>query len=225
LKTRITLAFFILLAIVSFFVFDLDQYLNLTYLKANQMRFHQYTIENKAQTLALYFLIYVLTTALSVPGATILTLAGAGVFGFWTSLIVISFASTLGATLAFLGSRFLFKEIVQEKFGEKLSRINQGMEKEGAFYLFSMRLIPIFPFFMINLLMGLTNIKIPTYFFVSQAGMLAGTLIYINAGVQLSEIQSTRDILSPDIIFSFALLGIFPLLVKRILTWYRNKKN
>lgn len=189
------------------------------------MRFYQYYVENKAQTLALYFLIYVLTTALSVPSATILTLAGAGIFGFWTSLIVISFASTFGATLALLGSRFLFKDIVQEKFGEKLSRINQGMEKEGAFYLFSLRLIPIFPFFMINLLMGLTNIKIPTYFFVSQAGMLAGTIIYVNAGVQLSEIQSTKDILSLDIILSFALLGIFPLLVKRILTWYRNKKN
>lgn len=225
MKTRITLAFFIFLAIVSFFVFDLDQYLNLTYVKANQMRFYQYYVENKAQTLALYFLIYVLTTALSVPSATILTLAGAGIFGFWTSLIVISFASTFGATLALLGSRFLFKDIVQEKFGEKLSRINQGMEKEGAFYLFSLRLIPIFPFFMINLLMGLTNIKIPTYFFVSQAGMLAGTIIYVNAGVQLSEIQSTKDILSLDIILSFALLGIFPLLVKRILTWYRNKKN
>jgi uncharacterized membrane protein YdjX (TVP38/TMEM64 family) len=225
LKTRITLAFFIFLAIVSFFVFGLDQYLNLTYVKANQMRFHQYYVENNAQTLALYFIIYVLTTAISVPGATILTLAGAGTFGFWTSLIVISFASTLGATLAFLSSRFFFKDIVQEKFGEKLSRINQGMEKEGAFYLFSIRLMPIFPFFMINLLMGLTNIKIPTYFFVSQAGMLAGTIIYVNAGVQLSEIQSTKDILSPDIILSFALLGIFPLLVKRILTWYRNKKN
>lgn len=225
MKTRITLSFLILLAIVSFFVFDLDQYLNLTYLKANQMRFQEYYFENKIQTLLLYFLIYVLTTALSVPGATILTLAGAGIFGFWTSLILISFASTIGATLAFLSSRFLFQDIVQEKFGKKLSKINQGMEREGAFYLFSMRLMPIFPFFMINLLMGLTSIKTPTYFFVSQAGMLAGTLIYVNAGVQLSEIESTKDILSPDIILSFTLLGIFPLLVKRILTWYRNKKN
>lgn len=189
------------------------------------MRFQEYYFENKIQTLLLYFLIYVLTTALSVPGATILTLAGAGIFGFWTSLILISFASTIGATLAFLSSRFLFQDIVQEKFGKKLSKINQGMEREGAFYLFSMRLMPIFPFFMINLLMGLTSIKTPTYFFVSQAGMLAGTLIYVNAGVQLSEIESTKDILSPDIILSFTLLGIFPLLVKRILTWYRNKKN
>lgn len=146
-----------------------------------------------------------------------MTLAGAGIFGFWPSLIVISFASTIGATLSFLGSRYLFRDWVQNKFGEKLQKINEGIEKEGAFYLFSLRLMPIFPFFMINLLMGLTPIKISTYFFTSQLGMLAGTIIYVNAGVQLSQIESTKDIVSQDIIISLMLLGLFPIAIKKLL--------
>ncbi|TNF27923.1 MAG: TVP38/TMEM64 family protein [Deltaproteobacteria bacterium] len=181
------------------------------------MRLMKYHEQNMALTLSLYFLAYILITALSIPGATIMTLAGAGIFGFWTSLIIISFASTIGATLSFLGSRYLFRDWVQNKFGEKLQKVNEGMEREGAFYLFSMRLIPIFPFFMINLLMGLTPIKIPTYFFTSQLGMLAGSIIYVNAGVQLSQIESTKDIISPDIIISLMLLGLFPLIVKKLL--------
>lgn len=217
MKTRILIVLFIILLITSFFVFDLSQYLTLDYLKTNQMRLMKYHEQNMALTLSLYFLAYILITALSIPGATIMTLAGAGIFGFWTSLIIISFASTIGATLSFLGSRYLFRDWVQNKFGEKLQKVNEGMEREGAFYLFSMRLIPIFPFFMINLLMGLTPIKIPTYFFTSQLGMLAGSIIYVNAGVQLSQIESTKDIISPDIIISLMLLGLFPLIVKKLL--------
>ncbi len=146
-----------------------------------------------------------------------MTLAGAGIFGFWTSLLIISFASTIGATLSFLSSRYLLKDWVQRKFGSKLSKVNEGMEKEGGFYLFSMRLMPVFPFFMINLLMGLTPIRISTYFFASQLGMLAGTAIYVNAGVQLSQIKSTSDIVSLDILVSLMLLGFFPLIVKKLL--------
>jgi uncharacterized membrane protein YdjX (TVP38/TMEM64 family) len=217
LKTRILIVLFIILLITSFFVFDLSQYLTLDYLKTNQMRLMKYHEQNMTLTLSLYFLAYILITALSIPGATIMTLAGAGIFGFWTSLIVISFASTIGATLSFLGSRYLFRDWVQNKFGEKLQKVNEGIEREGAFYLFSMRLIPIFPFFMINLLMGLTSIKTPTYFFASQLGMLAGTIIYVNAGVQLSQIESTKDIISPGIIISLVLLGLFPLIVKKLL--------
>jgi len=192
-------------------------------LKSNQHNLMEYYSNNQILVLTSFFFIYVFTTALSIPGATILTLAGAGIFGFWTSLILISFASTIGATLAFLSSRFLFKDFVQEKLGDKLLKINYGIEKEGSFYLFSMRLIPIFPFFMINLLMGLTPIKVSKYFWVSQLGMLPGSLIYVNAGVQLSEIKTTSDIISPDIIVSFVLLGAFPLAVKKVLDWYKNK--
>lgn len=223
LKTRIALLLFILLFFISFFIFDLGQYLNLTYLKSNQKYLIEYYSNNQLFVLFSFFFIYILTTALSIPGATILTLAGAGIFGFWTSIVLISLASTIGATLSFLGSRFLFKDFIQDKFQERLVKVNQGIEREGTFYLFTMRLIPVIPFFMINLLMGLTPIKATKYFWVSLVGMLPGSLLYVNAGVQLSEIETTSDIISPDIIVSLILLGVFPLAVKKGLDWYKNR--
>ncbi len=161
-------------------------------------------------------------TTLSFPGATILTLAGAATFGFSISLIVISFASSIGATLAFLISRYLFKDYIQKKFSQQLKVINKGLDQEGAFYLFSLRLIPIFPFFLINLLMGLTSINAVSYYFVSQIGMLLGTIVYVNAGAQLSQINSLKEIMSPQVIASFILLGLLPLFAKKIILFIKS---
>ncbi|NMT92228.1 TVP38/TMEM64 family protein, partial [Vibrio alginolyticus] len=161
-----------------------------------------------------YFLAYVAITAFSIPGAAVVTLLGAALFGFWFSLLLVSFASTIGATLAFLSSRYLLRDWVQSRFGEKLVAINQGVKKDGAFYLFSLRLIPVFPFFLINLLMGLTPMSIARFYLTSQIGMLPGTAVYLNAGTQLATIDSLSGIVSPTVLASFALLGLFPILVK-----------
>ncbi|OIQ26719.1 TVP38/TMEM64 family protein [uncultured Vibrio sp.] len=176
------------------------------------------TIESNFVTAALsYFAVYIIITAFSIPGAAVVTLLGAALFGFWTSLILVSFASSIGATLAFLSSRFLLKEWVQSKFGEKLSTINKGVEKDGAFYLFSLRLIPVVPFFLINLLMGLTPIPASRFYLVSQLGMLPGTAVYLNAGTQLASIDSLSGIVSLPVILSFVLLGLFPIIVKKLM--------
>jgi dihydrolipoamide dehydrogenase len=163
-------------------------------------------------------------TALSLPGAAVMTLAGGGLLGFWTALVTVSFASTIGATLAFLASRFLFRDWVQGKFGDKLKSINEGVEREGSFYLFTLRLVPLFPFFVINLVMGLTPMRAGAYYLVSQIGMLPGTAVFVNAGTQLGQIESAAGILSPGILISFVLLGIFPLIAKRIIDIVKNRK-
>ena len=172
---------FILLLVIAvmvaaFFIFDLGQYLTLDFLKSKQQEFDVYYQQNRLATLLIYAVIYVLVTALSLPGAAVMTLAGGALFGLGAALVVVSFASSIGATLAFLVSRFLLRDWVQAKFGDKLGAINAGIEKEGAFYLFSLRLVPIFPFFMINLVMGLTPLKTVLFYLVSQIGMLPGTL-------------------------------------------------
>ncbi|MFH2059301.1 MAG: FAD-dependent oxidoreductase [Pseudomonadota bacterium] len=221
---RLVLVFLIIAVLVSFSYFDLGRYLSLAGLKEQLDTFKDYYGQHRVLTMAVYMTIYILATALSLPGATILTLAGGAVFGLFSGLILVSFASTIGATLAFLFSRYLFKDWVQQKFSSKLAAINQGIEKEGGFYLFTLRLVPVFPFFMINLVMGLTPIKTTVYYLVSQAGMLPGTLVYVNAGTQLAKLESVSGILSPNIIFSFALLGIFPFIAKRITESIRQKK-
>jgi len=161
----------------------------------------------------LFLVIYVAVTALSLPGATLMTLVAGGVFGLLGGMILVSLASTIGATLAMLVSRFIFRDIIQTKFARQLSMINEGMAKEGAFYLFTLRLVPVVPFFVINLAMGVTHISTRVFFLVSQIGMLAGTLVYVNAGTRIAEIDSLTGILSPAIVLSFLLLGIFPLLL------------
>ena len=170
-------------------------------------------------------LIYIVVTALSLPGAAVMTLAGGALFGFVVGTIVVSFASTIGATLACFVSRFLLREWVQKKFGDKLKSINKGIQDEGAFYLFTMRLIPVFPFFVINLVMGLTKMSLLTFYWVSQVGMLPGTMVYINAGKELAKIESLSGILSPSLLISFTILGIFPITVKKLMSWYRTKKR
>jgi uncharacterized membrane protein YdjX (TVP38/TMEM64 family) len=158
-----------------------------------------------------------------LPGATILTLAGGAIFGLLWGTVIVSFASTIGASLAFLSARFLFRDTVQAKFGEQLKTINEGIEKEGEYYLFTLRLVPLFPFFMINLLMGLTTLKIRTFYGISQIGMLAGTLVYVNAGTQLGKLESLSGILSPILVGSFVLLGLFPLIAKTIVENFHHE--
>lgn len=210
--------------IISFFIFDLQRYVTLESLKEHRAAFERFYAQNAGLTLLIYFLVYVATTALSLPGATVLTLAGGMLFGLFAGTVIVSFASTIGATLAFLASRFLIGNSVQQKFKDKLETINAGIRKDGAFYLLTLRLLPIFPFFLINLLMGLTSIRLLVFYFVSQVGMLPGTLVYVNAGTQLALITSLGEVLSPALIFSFVLLGIFPLIARGIVNFIKRRR-
>lgn len=222
---RISIVTIIILIFATVWYFNLTDYLTLEYIKMKQDSFRILYSENKALVLGGFVLLYIVVTALSIPGATIMTLAAGGLFGFWTSLITISFASTIGATLACFVSRYILKDWVQNTFGSKITKINNGVEKEGAFYLFTLRLVPIFPFFAINLAMGITSLPLRTYFWVSQLGMLPGTAVFVNAGKQLSTINNASDVLQPVHIMSFALLGIFPLIAKYILQFIRKVKE
>ena len=212
------------LAIGAFVALELGRYLSFDQLKASQASFAQLHAEQPFTVAAVYFLIYVLATALSIPGAVIITLAGGAIFGLWQGLLIVSFASTVGATLAFLASRFLLRDWVEARFGQRLADINAGVNREGGFYLFTLRLIPVVPFFLINLLMGLTRMKLWTYYWVSQIGMLAGTAVYVNAGTQLAQLDSVKGILSPALLGSFVLLGIFPLIARRIVAAVQKRK-
>ncbi|MET0094394.1 MAG: FAD-dependent oxidoreductase, partial [Sedimenticola sp.] len=194
------------------------------YMKAKQAELEGFRQENPFGTAAAFFLVYVAVTALSLPGATVMTLVVGAVFGLFWGFVMVSFASTLGATLAFLVARFLLHDAVQDRFGDKLRAINDGVRKDGAFYLFGLRLVPIFPFFVINLVMGLTPMRTWTYAWVSQVGMLAGTLVYVNAGTQLGKLETLSGILSPNLLISFALLGVFPLIAKKVLQVIKARK-
>ncbi len=220
---KAAVALLIVVGVCAFRYFELGQYFSLDYLKASQGKFHQLYESHRFAVIAAYMGIYIVVTALSLPGAAVMTLAGGGLFGLYVGTVIISFASTIGATLACLVSRFLLRDWVQSKFGDQLTAINAGVEAEGAFYLFSLRLVPVFPFFVINLLMGLTRMRLFTFYWVSQIGMLAGTVVYVNAGRQLAKIDSLSGILSPGVLISFAVLGLFPFTVKRLLTVYKHK--
>ena len=210
--------------IALFFYFDLGQYLTLEFVKAQQQQIDAFYAENSALAIAGFFIIYVVVTAASLPGAAILTLAAGAIFGLITGLIIVSFASSIGASLAFLVSRYLFQESIQKKFGNSLKSVNDGIAKDGAFYLFALRLVPAFPFFVINLVMGLTPIKLKTFYWVSQVGMLAGTIVYVNAGTQLAQIDSPAGILSPGLILSFVLLALLPFIGKKIVAVLNARK-
>ena len=206
----------LLLALVVFFALGWERYFTLDYLAQQQGALSDYYHRYPLRALAIYFAIYVLMAALSLPGAAVMTLVAGAIFGLGVGTLVVSFASTLGATLAMLVARFLLRDWVRRRFGEKLARIDRGVEHEGVFYLFTLRLIPVFPFFLVNLLMGLTPMKTWHFFLVSQIGMLPGTLVYVNAGQQLAAIRSPEDVLSPGLWLAFVLLGLFPLLAKKI---------
>ena len=207
-----------------FFHFNLHQLLTLDGLKGSMDQFNQYKAQSPLLVIGGFFLLYVVVTALSLPGAAILTLAAGALFGLVEGLLVASFASTIGATLAFLVSRYLLRDTIKKRFPERLAAIDKGVDKEGAFYLFTLRLVPVFPFFLINLLMGLTAIKSWTFYWVSQIGMLAGTFVFVNAGTQLAQIERLSGILSLDLILSFALLGVFPLIAKAILNVFKKQR-
>jgi len=221
---KILIGVVLLSAVVAFKVFDLGQYLTLAYIKASQEKFALLYAEHPLMVVLGYGAIYILATSLSLPGAAVLTLAGGALLGLWTGVITVSFASSIGATLACIVSRFILRDWVQSKFGDRLKPVNDGIEKEGAFYLFTLRLIPIFPFWLINLLMGLTKMPLRRFYWVSQVGMLPATIVYVNAGKELAKIESLSGILSPGLIISFAALGIFPLAAKKILSLYRRKR-
>jgi pyruvate/2-oxoglutarate dehydrogenase complex dihydrolipoamide dehydrogenase (E3) component/uncharacterized membrane protein YdjX (TVP38/TMEM64 family) len=221
---QIVLLLLLAMATGAFVALDLGHYLSFEQLKASQASFAQLHAEQPLAVAAVYFLIYVLATAMSIPGAVVITLAGGAIFGLWQGLLIVSFASTVGATLAFLASRFLLRDWVEARFGQRLADINAGVNREGGFYLFTLRLIPVVPFFLINLLMGLTRMKVWTYYWVSQIGMLAGTAVYVNAGTQLAQLDSLKGILSPALLGSFVLLGIFPLIARRIVAAVQKRK-
>ena len=223
IKILIIIATFISV-VVLFFAFDLQQYLSLEYLKSSKALFISYYEQNPMLVLGSYFLSYVAITAFSLPGAIWMTLGGGAFFGLLTGTIVVSFASTIGATLAMLISRFLLRDWVQRRFKQQMQTINSGIQKDGGFYLFTLRLLPVVPFFVINMVMGLTPLRTSTFYWVSQLGMLPGTLVYVNAGSELAKIESLGDILSTTLIGSFILLGIFPLLVKKIISFIESKR-
>ena len=212
-------------AIVGYFLFDLGQILSLENFKASQADIVAAKDVNPALYIAGFFILYVAVTGLSIPGAAIMTLIAGALFGVVVGTIIVSFASTLGATLAFLSARFVLREWVQGKFGERLRAIDEGLEKDGAFYLFTLRLIPVFPFFVINLLMGLTRIKTGTFFWVSQLGMLPATIVFVNAGTQISRIESTAGLLSPMLIASFVALALFPWVAKGLVALVKRSRG
>jgi pyruvate/2-oxoglutarate dehydrogenase complex dihydrolipoamide dehydrogenase (E3) component/uncharacterized membrane protein YdjX (TVP38/TMEM64 family) len=214
----------IVVAVAAFFALDLDRYFTLDALKAGQAGFAAAYATQPLTVIGVFFLVYVAVTALSLPGAAVLTIAAGAFFGLATGTLVASFASSIGATLAFLVSRFLLHDWVQRRFGERLTAVNQGMARDGAFYLFALRLVPLFPFFVINLLMGLTPIRTRTFYWVSQLGMLAGTLVYVNAGTRLANVESLAGLFSPALLASFALLGVFPLIAKKSVAVIRARR-
>ncbi len=203
----------------------LGEYLSLSYFKASQERLANLYEQNPALFIGGYALLYIISTSLSLPWASLLTMVGGGLFGFWVGLIVVSFSSTMGATLACFVSRFVLRDWVQGRFGQRLTTVNEGIAREGAFYLFTLRLIPLFPFWMINLVMGLTRMPLRTYYWVSQIVMLPGTAVYVNAGKELAQIDSLSGILSSTLIISLAILGLFPITVKKLMAYYRARSG
>ena len=216
-KSKLLLVLALAAAVVVFFGLDLGRYFSLDYIKGAQADFAALYAARPGLVAGVFFVVYVAVAALSLPGAAILTLLAGAIFGLWVGTLVVSFASSLGATLAMLFSRYVLRDSVKARFGARLADIDKGIEREGSFYLFTLRLVPVFPFFVINLLMGLTQMKAATFYGVSQIGMLAGTLVYVYAGTQLAQITSLGSIVSPGLAAALVLLGVFPLVAKKVI--------
>jgi pyruvate/2-oxoglutarate dehydrogenase complex dihydrolipoamide dehydrogenase (E3) component/uncharacterized membrane protein YdjX (TVP38/TMEM64 family) len=223
-KSKLLLAVLLVVAVGLFLAFDLGRFVSLDYLKAQQAAFDAYYQAHPARTVAIYVAVYVAVTALSFPGAAVLTLAAGALFGVTVGTVIVSFASSIGATLAFLASRFLFRDTVKARFAARLKAIDEGIARDGPFYLFTLRLVPVLPFFVVNLAMGLTAMRSWTFYWVSQLGMLAGTIAYVNAGTQLAKIDGLRGILSPSLLGSFVVLGVLPLVLKKAVDAIRARK-
>src|SRR3990172_2543204 len=222
--SRLVLAAIILLLIVAFFALDLTQYFTLDFLKSQQAGLEEYFRANPLRTALIYFGVYIAVTGLSLPGAVVLTLAGGAIFGLLWGTVIVSFASSIGATLAFLASRFLFRDWVQQRFRANLDSINRGIERDGLFYLFTLSLVPIFPLFVINLVMGLTPLRAAVFYLVSQIGMLAGTIVFVNTGRELARIDTLGGLLSPSLLMAFVFLGTFPLIAKKLIDALRSQR-
>ncbi|MGC1509929.1 TVP38/TMEM64 family protein [Ketobacter nezhaii] len=224
-KKGLILLVLLIVVVGVWYTFDLNQYFTFYYIQSQQATWAQALEQNPLQVAVIFFSVYVLVTALSLPGAALMTLAAGALFGVVQGTLIASFASTIGASLAFLLARFVARDWVQNKFSDQLQAINRGVEEEGGFYLFSLRLIPAFPFFLINIVMALTPIRLWSFYWISQLGMLAGTVVYVNAGTQLSQLESLKGILSADLILSFIALGLLPLVAKKVINLIRARRN
>ena len=224
-RIKFAIATLVIVAFGAYFVLDLGQYLTLEFVQSRLASLQAFRDENFALTVAIYFVFYVVATGISIPGAILLTLLGGAIFGLWWGTLLVSFASSIGATGAFLASRLLLRDWVQRRFGAYLAPINKGFEKDGAFYLFSLRMVPLVPFFIVNLLMGLTSISVPAYYLASQIGMFVSTVVYVNAGAELAQITSLSGLVSPSVIVSFTLLGVVPLVAKVLIGVIQRRKR
>jgi uncharacterized membrane protein YdjX (TVP38/TMEM64 family) len=224
-RTRLVVAVVVALLIGAFFLFDLGEYASLEFLKRVHGDALRYVHENPLLSSVGYFVIYVLVTGLSLPGAAVMTLGAGAIFGLVWGVVLVSFASSVGASIAMLVSRLLLRDWVQERFASQLGSVNEGLARDGEFYLFGLRMVPLFPFFVINLVMGLTRLSLWQFYWVSQVGMLAGTVVFVFAGTQLAEVRSVGDVLSPGLIAALSLLGAFPLLSRWVLGWLRRLRS
>ena len=222
-KTKLIVLFIVALLVGGFILFGPRHYLSLEFMQSQLGEITAYRDANPIKSIIIYASIYIIATAASIPGALVLTLVGGAIFGFYVGSLVVVVSATIGATIAFLLARYLFEDLVKERMGERLAKIRESFRKEGALYLFSMRLVPVFPFFAINLLMGLTSIKTSTYAIASLIGMAPGTMVFVNAGTQLAKLDSVRGLLSPTIIASFLLLAVFPYIAKFLLKVIRSR--
>eukprot|EP00186_Timspurckia_oligopyrenoides_P004380 CAMPEP_0182452384 /NCGR_PEP_ID=MMETSP1172-20130603/44221_1 /TAXON_ID=708627 /ORGANISM="Timspurckia oligopyrenoides, Strain CCMP3278" /LENGTH=240 /DNA_ID=CAMNT_0024650213 /DNA_START=221 /DNA_END=943 /DNA_ORIENTATION=+ len=224
-RLRIIIGTLLFFTFMSFVIYNVEHYVSLTMLKTQKDNLLQLSKQHPLLSPLLFFLLYVIFTALSIPGSLILTLAGGALFGVFKGLILVSFASTTGATLAFLSSRYFLRSFIQEYFSTKLKSVNDGFSKEGGFYIFSLRLIPIVPFSVLNLVLGLTNCRTLVFFGVSQIGMLPSTIVFVDAGTKLASLQSPKDIVSLKMMASFVAIGVLPLVLRRVVEMIRNRRG
>ena len=225
LYKKILIIVFIVALVVVFKLFNLGEYLTLDFFKSSKQRLLNLYRENPFFLIGAFSAIYILSTALSIPGATVLTIASGALFGLVVGTVVVSVSSAVGATIACSASRFLLRDWVQTKLADRLKKINEGIEREGKLYLFTLRLVPVFPFWLINLAMGLTSLPLRTFAWVSILGMLPGTIVYVNAGREIARINSPKEIMSPGVIISFVLIGIFPLVTKMVVNYIKKKRG
>ena len=223
-KKKLLIVGLLALSVLAFFALDLGRFLSLETLKSQQANFAALYAEAPLRVIGAYALIYIAVFALALPVGAVMTLAGGALFGLVAGTVIVSFASTIGAVLAFLASRHVLADSVRKRFGQRLAEVDRGIAKDGAFYLFTLRLIPAIPPAAINLLFGLTHMRTWTFYWVSQLGMLAGTIVYVNAGTQIAKIESASGILTPPVIGAFVLLGIFPLAAKKLIAYLKHRQ-
>lgn len=220
---RVGIVVLVVAVAIAAYVFKINQYFTLDFIREQQAQLKTFQETQPFFAAALYFLVYVCVAAFSIPGAAVLTLLGGALFGLWQGIFLVSFASTTGATLAFILARFLLRDWIQKKYSKQLDVLNDGFKKEGVFYLFALRLIPAFPFFLVNILSSIMPIKTSQFYGISQLGMLPGTAVYVYAGTELAKIKSLSDLASPSLIAAFVMLGLLPLAVKKITAYFKKR--